>query len=152
MTEDESAQATEQTGGGEGAASAADRAKDKAEAWDKAHETMKKMEESDDPPTDLKEWPDDEAKYVTYGGGEGDHGYDEGPEAKLGPSSLERHEDGSVTIEGKEVDNPEDYRADEPVEAAVQSIDDRKEQELKEEEEGKEKDDEGEDEDEDKDD
>ncbi|HEV2811836.1 MAG TPA: hypothetical protein VGW10_01185 [Solirubrobacteraceae bacterium] len=134
MTDDESAQATEQQGGGDGAPNAADRAKDKAEAWDQAHETMKKMEEADDPPTDLKEWPDDEAKYVTYGGGEGDHGYDEGPEAKLGPSSLERHEDGSVTIEGKEVDNPEDYKADERVEAATQSIDARKEEEQKEEE------------------
>jgi hypothetical protein len=96
----------------------AQRAEEKAEAWDKAHDTMKELEEKDDPPTDLKEWPDDEAKYVTYGGGEGDHGYDEGPEKKLGPSSLERHEDGSVTIEGEEVDNPDDYKSD-PVEAAV---------------------------------
>ena len=117
-------------GSSEGAPSAAERAKEKEEAWDKARETMDKLEESDDPPTDLKEWPDDEAKYVTYGGGEGDHGYDEGPEKKLGPSSLERHEDGSITIEGEEVDNPDEYKADEgPVEAAVQSIDERKEEE-----------------------
>jgi hypothetical protein len=115
-------------GRGEGAPSAAERAKEKEDAWDKAHDKMREMEEADDPPTDLKEWPDDEAKYVTYGGGEGDHGYDEGPETKLGPSSLERHEDGSVTIEGEEVDNPDDYKTDEPVEAAVQSIDERKEQ------------------------
>ena len=72
---------------------------------------MKKMEEEDEPPSDLSEWPDDEAKYITYGGGEGDHGYDEGPEKKLGPSSLERHEDGSVTIDGEEVDNPDEYKA-----------------------------------------
>ncbi len=105
---------------GEGGTDAASRAKDKAEAWDEAHEKMREMEEKDDPPTDLSEWPDDEAKYVTYGGGEGDHGYDEGPEQKLGPSSLERHEDGSVTIEGEEVDNPDDYKADEPIEGASQ--------------------------------
>ena len=104
----------------DGAPSAASRAKDKAEAWDKAHEKMKEMEEKDDPPSDLSEWPDDEAKYVTYGGGEGDHGYDEGPEKKLGPSSLERHEDGSITIEGEEVDNPDDYKSDEPIEGASQ--------------------------------
>ncbi len=101
---------------------AASRAKEKAEAWDEAHETMKKLEEQDEPPTDLKDWPDDEAKYVTYGGGEGDHGYDEGPEQKLGPSSLERHEDGSVTIEGEKVDNPDDYKA-EPIEGAKQTAD-----------------------------
>jgi hypothetical protein len=106
---------------GEAPSSAAERAKEKAEAWDEAHEKMREMEEMDEPPSDLKEWPDDEAKYVTYGGGEGDHGYDEGPEAKLGPSSLERHEDGSITIEGEEVDNPEDYRADEPIEGASQT-------------------------------
>jgi hypothetical protein len=103
----------------EGAPSAASRAKDKAEAWDEAKEKVAKMEEEDEPPKDLKDWPDDEAKYITYGGGEGDHGYDEGPEKKLGPSSLERHEDGSITIEGEEVDNPEDYKADEPADVAT---------------------------------
>ena len=100
---------------------AASRAQDKAEAWDKAHEKMKELEEQDDPPTDLSEWPDDEAKYVTYGGGEGDHGYEEGPEKKLGPSSLRRFEDGSVEIEGEKVDNPEDYKADDPIEGAKQT-------------------------------
>ena len=118
---------TERDGGEPG--SAAERAKDKADAWDKAHDKMRKLEEEDEPPTDLKEWPDDEAKYVTYGGGEGDHGYDEGVETKLGPSSLERHEDGSVTIEGEEVDNPDDYKADEPVKAALDTTKERKENE-----------------------
>jgi hypothetical protein len=85
------------------------------EAEDKhetAKETMKELEESDEPPTNLEDWPDDEAKYVTYGGAEGDHSYDEGPEAKLGPSSLERREDGSVAIEGEEVDDPDEHKAD----------------------------------------
>src|SRR5436305_926267 len=48
-------------------------------------ETMEKLEE--DPPKDLKDWPDDENKYQTFGGPEGHHGYEEGPEAKL---ALER--------------------------------------------------------------
>ena len=123
MADDQQTQdaADEQTSG------AAERAREKENAWDEAREKMKKMEEEDDPPSDLSEWPSDEAKYVTYGGGEGDHGYDEGPESKLGPSSLERHEDGSVTIEGEEVDNPDEYKSDEPVEAAVQSVDERQE-------------------------
>ncbi len=96
----------------QGESRSAERAKDKAEAWDEAREKVAKLEEKDEPPSDLKDWPDDEAKYITYGGGEGDHGYDEGPEKKLGPSSLERHEDGSVTIEGEKVDNPDDYKGE----------------------------------------
>src|SRR3954453_13860408 len=77
---------------------------------DEKSETMQKLEE--DPPKDLKDWPDDEKKNETYGGAEGDHGYEEGPEAKLGPSGLRRHEDGNVTIHGEKVDNPDDYKAD----------------------------------------
>ena len=73
-------------------------------------ETMRKLEE--DPPKDLKQWPDDERKYETFGGPEGDHGYEEGPESKLGPSSLTYHEDGSISIDGKKVDNPDDYRGE----------------------------------------
>ena len=95
------------------------RAQEVQENWEKASEKMREMEEEDEPPKDLKDWPDDEAKYITYGGGEGDHGYDEGPEKKLGPSSLERHEDGSITIEGEEVDNPDDYKAEEPADVAT---------------------------------
>jgi len=78
--------------------------------WEKAQEKVQQLE--DDPPTDLKDWPDDEAKYVTFGGGEGDHGYDEGPEKNLGPSSVRRHEDGSVEVDGEKVDNPDDYKAE----------------------------------------
>ena len=72
-----------------------------------------KLEElEDDPPKKLEDWPDDEAKYVTLGGREGDHSYDEGPEKNLGPSGLRHHEDGSVTIDGEKVDNPEDYKGE----------------------------------------
>ena len=81
---------------------------DHQDTWEKAHKEMEKLE--DDPPKDLSEWPDDERKYVTFGGGEGDHGYDEGPEKNLGPSSVRRFEDGSVEIDGEKVDNPDDYK------------------------------------------
>jgi hypothetical protein len=86
------------------------KAREAKETSDSAQEKMKELEESDEPPKKLEDWPDDAAKYVTYGGGEGDHGYDEGPEQKLGPSSLERHEDGSVSIEGEKVDDPDKYK------------------------------------------
>ena len=101
----------QQDGGGKDAKS---RAQEVQENWEKAEEKVKKIEEGD-PPSDLSEWPDDEAKYVTFGGGEGDHGYDEGPETKLGPSSLERFEDGSVEVDGEKVDNPDDYKSDDPI-------------------------------------
>jgi hypothetical protein len=78
---------------------------------EEAKEEMRRLEEGD-PPERLEDWPDGRAKYLTYGGAEGTAGYDEGPTAKLGPSSLEHHEDGSVTIEGEKVDNPEDYKSD----------------------------------------
>ena len=123
MTEEERTEeerTEESNGAQDGDKDSAARAKDKADAWDKAHDKMRKLEEEDDPPTDLKDWPDDEAKYVTYGGGEGDHGYDEGVETKLGPSSLERFEDGSVTIDGEKVDNPDDYKGD-PIAGGVDS-------------------------------
>ena len=72
--------------------------------------TMEQLEE--DPPKRLEDWPAGPAKYETFGGREGDHGYEEGPERKLGPSGLVHHEDGSVSIDGEKVDNPEDYKGD----------------------------------------
>ena len=65
---------------------------------------------AENPPENLKDWPEGAAKYKTFGGPEGDHSYEEGPERTLGPSSLRRHEDGSIEIEGEKVDNPEDYK------------------------------------------
>src|SRR3954467_13500049 len=72
-----------------------------------------------DPPEKLEDWPDGRAKYLTYGGPEGTAGYDEGPTRKLGPSSLEHHEDGRVTIEGDEGDDPDEFKPDEPVRSEV---------------------------------
>ena len=76
-----------------------------------AKEEMSELEEGD-PPKDLADWPGGKAKYLTYGGPEGTAGYDEGPTSKLGPSSLEHHEDGSVTVDGEEVDDPDEYKGE----------------------------------------
>src|ERR671929_1688030 len=84
---------------------------DEERAVEEAKRQMQELEEGD-PPGDLEDWPGGKAKYQTYGGPEGESGYDEGPTAKLGPSSLRHHEDGSVTIEGEEVDDPEEYKGD----------------------------------------
>ena len=40
------------------------------------------------------------------------HTYEEGPEKKLGPSGVRHHEDGSVSIDGEKVDNPDEYKGD----------------------------------------
>lgn len=67
----------------------------------------------DDPPQDLEDWPDGNAKYKTFGGPDSEgKGYDEGPTVNLGASNVRHHEDGSITVDGEEVDNPEDYKGD----------------------------------------
>ena len=96
--------------GGDDQSEESKKAQDKAEEREAAKEKMEEIEE--DPPADLEDWPDDAAKYETFGGAEGQHSYEEGPETKLGPSSLRHHEDGSVTIEGEEVDDPDKYKGE----------------------------------------
>jgi hypothetical protein len=91
---------------------AQEKAEDTKEQYEKARETIKEWEEKDpeDLPSDLTEWPDDQAKYQTFGGPEGEHGYDEGPETKLGPSEVRHFEDGHVTVGGDEADDPDEYK------------------------------------------
>jgi hypothetical protein len=90
----------------------AQKAQEKEEEREQAREKVQEMEQGD-PPDDLEDWPDDAAKYETFGGPEGEHGYHEGPEEeKLGPSSLRHKEDGGVTIAGDEVDDPDQYKSD----------------------------------------
>jgi hypothetical protein len=90
---------------------AASKAKDEQEEVEAAKKQMEELEEGD-PPGSLEDWPGGKAKYKTYGGPEGESGYEEGATAKLGPSSLRHHEDGKVTIEGEEVDDPEEYKGE----------------------------------------
>jgi hypothetical protein len=71
---------------------------------------MKQLAEH--PPQKLEDWPSGKAKYATFGGPEGEHSYEDGPESKLGPSSLRHLEGGEVTIAGEEVENSDDYKGD----------------------------------------
>jgi hypothetical protein len=91
--------------------SAQDAAKREEEEVEHAKEVMSELEEGD-PPEKLEDWPGGKAKYQTYGGPEGEEGYDEAATRKLGPASLRHHEDGSVSIEGEEVDDPEEYKGE----------------------------------------
>ena len=95
-------------GSGESAQESAQREEEQVE---EARQVMSELEEGD-PPEKLEDWPGGKAKYQTYGGPEGEEGYDEAATQKLGPSSLRHHEDGSVTIEGEEVDDPEEYKGE----------------------------------------
>ena len=90
---------------------AAGAARREEEEVDKAKEVMSELEEGD-PPERLEDWPGGRAKYLTYGGAEGADGYDDGATTKLGPSSLRHHEDGSVSIDGEEVDDPEEFKGE----------------------------------------
>ena len=49
--------------------------------------------------TNLDDWRDGPAKYLTYGSGE-DEAYGAGVTRKLGPANLERNGDGSIVIDG----------------------------------------------------
>ena len=86
---------------------------EKTEHQQKMEEAKEEIQElEEDPPEKLEDWPDGQAKYETFGGAEGDHSYDEGPEAKLGPDSVRHHEDGSVEVGGEEVDDPDEFKGE----------------------------------------
>jgi hypothetical protein len=101
-------------------ASAEELARKKEEETEEAKEEMKKLEEGDELPSDLSEWPGGAAKYETYGAG--DDAYGEGATAKLGPADLKRYKDGSVVIDGEKVDNPDDYKG-EPIKGGLPTDD-----------------------------
>ena len=91
--------------------SAQEAAQREEEEVEEAKQVMSEIEEGD-PPDKLEDWPGGKAKYLTYGGPDGGESYDDGATSKLGPSSLRHHEDGSISIEGEEVDDPEEYKGD----------------------------------------
>jgi hypothetical protein len=86
------------------------KAQEVQEQTEQAKQKVRELEEN--PPEKLEDWPDDKAKYETFGGPEGQHSYEDGPERQLGPSSLRHREGGKVEIEGDEVDDPEQYKGD----------------------------------------
>jgi hypothetical protein len=83
------------------------------EAEEKHERAKKKMEEIEqNPPDKLEDWPDDEAKYETFGGSEDQSAYDEQHEEALGEHSVRHHDDGKVEVKGEEVDNPDEYKGE----------------------------------------
>jgi len=116
VTDDEQTQAEERESEGKdrGAKGEDGGGADKASsAAEQAEEAKQKVKDLEDAPTEkLEDWPDDKAKYETFGGPEGEESYDDSVTRKLGPSSLRYREDGSVEIEGDEVDDPDEYKSD----------------------------------------
>jgi hypothetical protein len=91
--------------------SAADKAREESEDTEQAREQMRRLEE-EGPPDKLEDWPDGKAKYQTFGGPEGESGYEEGPTRELGPSNVRYHEDGKITVGGEEVEDPDAFRGE----------------------------------------
>jgi len=87
------------------------KAQHEEEEVEEAKKVMEEIEEGD-PPENLEDWPGGKAKYQTYGGPDSEGGYEDGATAKLGPSNLRHHDDGSVTIDGEEVDDPDEYKGE----------------------------------------
>ena len=83
---------------------------------ERAAEEMRELEQSDELPADLSDWPSGKARYITFGE-DSDEPYGEGATAKLGPAEVTHHEDGSVTVGGKPA-NPDDYKG-EPISSGV---------------------------------
>jgi hypothetical protein len=79
---------------------------------EKAHGEMDRLAEADELPSDLSEWPKGRAKFLTLGGSEDADRYGEGATAGLGSAEVEHHTDGSVSVGGEQVDNPEDFKGE----------------------------------------
>ena len=99
--------------------SAQDLAQKKEDEREKAKEEIESLENGD-LPDDIDGWPGGPAKYETFG--MDDDAYGEGATAKLGPPNLQRHKDGSVSVNGEKVDNPDDYKG-EPIAGGLPSDD-----------------------------
>jgi hypothetical protein len=84
------------------------KAQEAEEKHERAKEKMAELEKN--PPEKLEDWPDDEAKYETFGGG--DSNYDAQHEEALGEADVRHHEDGKVEVKGEEADNPDEYKGD----------------------------------------
>lgn len=105
--------------------SAQELAREKEERSEQAQKEIAELEQADELPQEISDWPSGPAKYETFG--KDDDAYGDGATEKLGPANLQRHADGSVSIDGEKVDNPEDYKG-EPIVAAVDRMDEEEEQ------------------------
>ena len=78
-------------------------------AHEQAADDMVEFEGRDEVPRDPRDWPTGKLSHLTYGN-EGDDRYGDGATSKLGPAEVTHHEDGSVSVAGKLVDDPSVYK------------------------------------------
>lgn len=77
---------------------------------ERAEQELKEFSEQDELPSDPREWPDGKARFKSFGD-EGE-AYGEGPTEKLGPADVVHHDDGSITVGGEKVDNPDEFKGE----------------------------------------
>src|SRR3954453_15660659 len=108
MTEQETEKPQDEQSDDETEKSQEEQSEDETE---KAKEEIKQLEE-EGPPDKLEDWPTGKAKYETFGGPEGGPPSPGGPDQQLGPAAPRHTEDGSVEVEGEEVDDPDELKGD----------------------------------------
>jgi hypothetical protein len=109
-TEETTEQRSGEQQGDEQQSDARQKAQEAEEKHERAKEKMEEIEQN--PPEKLEDWPDDEAKYETFGGSEDESEYDEHHEEALGEHSVRHYDDGKVEVKGDEADNPDEYKGD----------------------------------------
>lgn len=107
------------------AKSAHEHAQEHAKKQEEASKEMEEFEKKDEVPKDPNDWPDGKAKYITYGLSD-DSAYGEGTTGKLGPADVVHEEDGSVTVGGEKVDNPEEFKGGEIKGGVMEQIEEGK--------------------------
>ena len=78
-------------------------------AHELAADEMTAFEANDTVPRDPRDWPKGKQQYLTYGN-EGNDRYGDGATSKIGPAEVRHHEDGSVSVGGKVVEDPSLYK------------------------------------------
>ena len=84
---------------------------------EKAVEDMAAFELQDDVPRNPRDWPSGTQSHLTFGNS-GDEAYGAGATGKLSPAEVTHHDDGSVSVGGELVDNPEKYTG-EPITGGI---------------------------------
>lgn len=84
---------------------------------EKAEEDMAAFEGQDEVPRDPRDWPKGTMSHLTFGT-KGDRAYGDGPTGMLSPAEVVHHDDGSVSVGGELVDNPERYKG-EPITGGI---------------------------------
>jgi hypothetical protein len=111
VSEEETDQSVEEKDQPQGASTESEgQERDFDKEFEDAKQEVKDLEE--DPPEKLGDWPAGRAKYETFGGPEHESSYDEAATSKLGPSNVRFYDDGAVSVDGEDADQPEEFKGE----------------------------------------